>query len=74
MKVKTRCLIGGTDARSDREALKSGGLQIIVGTPDRVKDMVEKGSLKTDFLRMIVLDEADEMLSRGFIDEVRSIF
>lgn len=74
MKINIRCLIGGTDARSDREALKNGGLQIVVGTPGRVKDMIEKGALKTDFLRMIVLDEADEMLSRGFIEEVRNIF
>ena len=74
MKIKIRCLIGGTDARSDREALKNGGIQIVVGTPGRVKDMIEKGALKTDFLKIIVLDEADEMLSRGFIDEVRSIF
>lgn len=74
MKINIRCLIGGTDARSDREALKNGGLQIVVGTPGRVKDMIEKGALRTDFLRMIVLDEADEMLSRGFIDEVRNIF
>lgn len=74
MKINIRCLIGGTDARSDREALKNGGLQIVVGTPGRVKDMIEKGALKTDFLKMIVLDEADEMLSRGFIEEVRNIF
>lgn len=74
LKVNTRCCIGGTDARADRDALKNGGVQIVVGTPGRIKDMVEKGALKTNFLRVIVLDEADEMLSRGFIDEVKSIF
>ena len=36
--------------------------------------MIEKKALKTDFLRVVVLDEADEMLSRGFVDEVKSIF
>jgi len=40
MKINTRCLIGGTNSRLDREALKNGGVQIAVGTPGRVKDMV----------------------------------
>lgn len=43
----------------------------MVGTPGRVKDLIGKGVLRTDFLRVVVLDEADEMLSRGFVDTVR---
>lgn len=74
MKITSRCCIGGTDARADRDALRNGGVQIVVGTPGRIKDMVEKKALKTDFIKVIVLDEADEMLSRGFVEEVRSIF
>ncbi len=46
------------------------GVQVIVGTPGRVMDHMRKGSLKTDSLRMLVLDEADEMLRMGFIDDV----
>lgn len=74
MKISSRCCIGGTDARADRDALKKGGVQIVVGTPGRIKDMMEKGALRTDFIKVIVLDEADEMLSRGFVEEVKSIF
>jgi len=74
LKITSRCCIGGTDARADRDALRNGGVQIVVGTPGRIKDMVEKKALKTDFIKVIVLDEADEMLSRGFVEEVRSIF
>jgi translation initiation factor 4A len=68
MKITSRCCIGGTDARADREALKKGGIQIVVGTPGRIKDMIEKKAILTEHLKLIVLDEADEMLSRGFID------
>ena len=74
MKITSRCCIGGTDARADRDALRNGGVQIVVGTPGRIKDMIEKKALRTDFIKAIVLDEADEMLSRGFVEEVRSIF
>lgn len=54
--------------------MRDGGIQVVVGTPGRIKDMIEKKALKTDFLKIIVLDEADEMLGRGFVDEIRSIF
>lgn len=74
MKITSRCCIGGTDARADRDALRNGGVQIVVGTPGRIKDMIEKNALKPDFLKVVVLDEADEMLSRGLIEEVKTIF
>jgi translation initiation factor 4A len=67
MKVTSRCCIGGTDAKADRDALRNGGVQIVVGTPGRIKDLIEKKALRTDFIKIIVLDEADEMLSRGFV-------
>ncbi len=47
------------------------GVQVIVGTPGRVMDHMRRGSLKTDGLRALVLDEADEMLRMGFIDDVK---
>lgn len=74
LKVNSRCCIGGTDPREDRKALKDGGIHVVVGTPGRIKDMIEKKSLKTDHLRIVVLDEADEMLGRGFVDEIKEIF
>ncbi len=46
------------------------GAQVVVGTPGRVMDHMRKGSLKVDGLRALVLDEADEMLRMGFIDDV----
>ncbi|MDY0073764.1 MAG: DEAD/DEAH box helicase [Thauera sp.] len=48
----------------------SRGAQVVVGTPGRVMDHLERGSLKLDALQTIVLDEADEMLRMGFIDDV----
>lgn len=54
--------------------MREGGIQVAVGTPGRIKDLIDKKALKTDFLRIVILDEADEMLSRGFIDTVREIF
>jgi ATP-dependent RNA helicase DeaD len=49
------------------------GVQIVVGTPGRVIDLLERGKLSFEDLRWAVLDEADEMLSMGFIDDVKRI-
>lgn len=74
LKISVHCCIGGTDPKEDRRILREGGVHVVVGTPGRVKDMIEKKCLKTDFLKVIVLDEADEMLDRGFIDDIKQIF
>ncbi|NEO97927.1 MAG: DEAD/DEAH box helicase [Symploca sp. SIO2E9] len=49
------------------------GTQVVVGTPGRVIDLLDRGELKLDQVRWVVLDEADEMLSMGFIDDVKRI-
>jgi ATP-dependent RNA helicase DeaD len=49
------------------------GVHIVVGTPGRVIDLMERGDLKLDTVQWLVLDEADEMLSMGFIDDVEKI-
>lgn len=49
------------------------GVHIVVGTPGRILDMLSRNSLKLDHLNMMVLDEADEMLSMGFIQDVEKI-
>ncbi|MGA7615301.1 MAG: DEAD/DEAH box helicase, partial [Thermoanaerobaculia bacterium] len=49
------------------------GVQIVVGTPGRLIDHLDRGSLKLDSIRLLVLDEADEMLKMGFIDDVERI-
>ncbi len=64
--------VGGMDMRAERNALKSG-LHIVVGTPGRLKDHIERGSFDTSQLKAVVLDEADEMLDMGFREELQYI-
>ena len=65
-------IYGGQSYGPQLSALKRG-VQVIVGTPGRVIDHLERGSLKLDGLVTAVLDEADEMLRMGFIDDVEKI-
>ena len=67
--VKVHACVGGTSIREDQRILASG-VHVVVGTPGRVFDMLRRQSLRADYLKMFVLDEADEMLSRGFKDQV----
>jgi predicted transcriptional regulator len=62
MNVECHACIGGTSVRDDMKALQDGP-QVVVGTPGRVQDMIQRRVLKTDSMKMFVLDEADEMLS-----------
>ncbi len=62
-------IYGGSDYGSQIRALKRG-VQVVVGTPGRVMDHMRKGTLNLDNLKLLVLDEADEMLRMGFIDDV----
>ena len=65
-------IYGGQGYGPQLQALRRG-VQVIVGTPGRVIDHLEKGSLDISELRMLVLDEADEMLRMGFIDDVEAV-
>ena len=65
-------IYGGQDMRAQLRQLQRGA-QVVVGTPGRVMDHLGRGSLKLDKLQAIVLDEADEMLRMGFIDDVEWI-
>ena len=62
MSIDCHACIGGTSVRDDMSALQAGP-QVVVGTPGRVQDMIQRRVLKTDSMKMFVLDEADEMLS-----------
>lgn len=73
LKVRCHACIGGTLIRDDLDRLKDGQ-QLIVGTPGRVLDMVSKKHMKVEDILLFVLDEADEMLSRGFKDQIYDIF
>lgn len=63
---------GGASYVPQLRALKDGA-QIVVGTPGRIIDLIEKGALDLSRLRMLVLDEADEMLRMGFAEDVETI-
>ena len=71
-KVNVLSIYGGSSYERQIRALKSG-VQIVVGTPGRVMDLIERGKLDLSNIRMLVLDEADEMLKMGFIDDVEWI-
>ena len=62
-------IYGGAEYSGQIRALKRG-VHVVVGTPGRVMDHIRKGTLKLDSLKALVLDEADEMLRMGFIDDV----
>eukprot|EP01037_Dinobryon_pediforme_P005603 gene5603-5662_t len=67
----TTC-VGGMDASKERRALMHG-TQIVVGTPGRLRDHLERGALDLSALRHVVLDEADEMLDMGFREDLEEI-
>jgi len=73
LNVRCHACIGGTRVRDDISKLQSG-VHVVVGTPGRVYDMLCRRVLKPDHIKMFVLDEADEMLSKGFKDQIYDIF
>lgn len=70
--VRIATCVGGMDASKERRALGQG-VQIVVGTPGRLRDHLERGALDLSALRVAVLDEADEMLDMGFRDDLEEI-
>jgi len=73
MGVSCHACIGGTNVRDDMKRLETG-VQIVVGTPGRVYDMLNRSALHSKHIKMFVLDEADEMLSRGFKEQIYDVF
>ena len=71
-RVSSTLIFGGRPAGSQIAALRRGA-QIVIGTPGRVLDLLNQGVLKLDRVRFLVLDEADEMLDRGFAPDVERI-
>ena len=74
MSLETKLLIGGTSVEDDRNYFSKNTPHIVVGTPGRVKDMIERKALKTNKLILMVLDEVDEMMSKGFKVQILDIF
>jgi len=73
MQVKVHCCIGGRNVNEDVFKLEHG-VHVVSGTPGRVFDMIQRRTLKTTSIKMLVLDEADEMLNQGFKDQVYDIY
>jgi len=73
MDLQVHACVGGTAVRDDIRTLQ-GGVHVVVGTPGRVYDMINRRALRLDSIRQFFLDEADEMLSRGFKDQIYDIF
>ncbi|KAI3950335.1 hypothetical protein MKW92_013055 [Papaver armeniacum] len=73
LKVKVHACVGGTSVKEDQRILFDG-VHVVVGTPGRVFEMLRKQFLRSDSIKLFVLDEADEMLSRGFKDQIYDIF
>jgi len=71
--VKIHACVGGTAVRDDIRTLQDG-VHVVVGTPGRVYDMIQRRALRLDHTKLFVLDEADEMLSRGFKDQIVDVF
>ncbi len=74
LKTKVKLLIGGTSTEQDIKDLRENVPQIIVGCPGRIHDMARRKYFDTKTVELIILDEADEMLSTGFKEQVYNIF
>ncbi len=71
--VRITTIYGGAGMEGQVRGLTKGGYQIVIGTPGRLRDHLNRGTLRLDKLRMLILDEADEMLDRGFAPDVEAI-
>ena len=70
--AKVATCVGGMDPRAERRALQAGA-HVVVGTPGRLRDHLERGALDLSALEAVVLDEADEMLDLGFREDLEAI-
>jgi len=73
MSVQCHACIGGQNVAEDIRKL-GGGVQVVSGTPGRVFDMINRRSLRTRNIKMLVLDEADEMLDKGFKEQIYDVY
>lgn len=73
MSIQAHACIGGKSVGEDMRRLDSG-VQVVSGTPGRVCDMIKRRSLRTRAIKLLILDESDEMLSRGFKDQIYDVY
>ena len=74
MEIGAQLLIGGTSTDLDKEKLDVNPPHIVIGCPGRIYDMIRRKHLRTNEVKLLILDEADEMLSAGFKDQIYKIF
>jgi translation initiation factor 4A len=72
MKVKVLCAVGGNSVREDVSALEQGA-QFVVGTPGRIFDLINRNALDRSQIRVLIMDEADQMLQEIFFEQVMCI-
>ena len=73
MKIDIKLLIGGTNLKDDLNYLEKKKPHIIIGCPGRILDLIYKNYICTDYVSLIVIDEADEMFSYGFKDQIYNL-
>merc|ERR1712093_483141 len=73
MNIKAHACIGGKSIADDIRKLEAG-IHIVSGTPGRVFDMIKRKTLGTRHIKMLILDEADEMLSKGFKEQIYDVY
>jgi len=74
LNVKCHACIGGKSLGEDLKRLERGGVQIASGTPGRVYDLIRRNALSTAHLKVMIIDEADEMLNQGFKTQIYDIY
>ena len=72
LKIKVALVIGGTKLSVDLERLRQGP-QVLVGSPGRVLDLIRRKQISLAYLQTFILDEADDLLSKGFLDNIKEI-
>jgi superfamily II DNA/RNA helicase len=72
--LKTQVLVGGSSIDEDASMLKNNIPHVIAGCPGRVYDMIRRGNIVAKNIKLVILDEADEMLSSGFKEQIYNIF
>lgn len=72
-KLDTICVYGGTPIMRQIRELDYG-VDVVVGTPGRIIDLMQRRSLNLSEIQFVILDEADQMLSVGFVDDIECIF
>lgn len=74
MNVCVKKFVGGTPVMDDRKSIEEQNPHVVIGCPGRIFDLIRRGYLDVRSVKIFVVDEADEMLSKGFQEQIQSIF